>query len=65
MAVLDDGFQHRAARRDVDIVLLAAEQGADGPLLPRGRFREPMSALSRADAIVVTRKVVTKKMRVR
>jgi len=59
VAVLDDGFQHRAARRDVDIVLLAAEQGVDGPLLPRGRFREPMSALSRADAIVVTRKVVT------
>ena len=59
VAVLDDGFQHRAARRDVDIVLLAAEQGTDSPLLPRGRFREPLSALSRADAIVVTRKVAT------
>ena len=59
VAVLDDGFQHRAAKRDVDIVLLAAEQGTDGPLLPRGRFREPLSALSRADAIVITRKVAT------
>ena len=59
VAVLDDGFQHRAARRDVDIVLLAAEHGVEGPLLPRGRFREPMSALSRTDAIVVTRKVAT------
>ena len=59
VAVLDDGFQHRAAKRDVDIVLLAAEQGSDGPLLPRGRFREPLSALSRADAIVVTRKIAT------
>ena len=59
VAVLDDGFQHRAARRDVDIVLLAAEHGLEGPLLPRGRFREPVSALSRADAIVVTRKVAT------
>ena len=57
VAVMDDGFQHRAAKRDVDIVLLAAEQGSHGPLLPRGRFREPLSALSRADAIVVTRKV--------
>ena len=56
---LDDGFQHRAAKRNVDIVLLAAEQGAEGPLLPRGRFREPLSALSRADAIVITRKVAT------
>ena len=60
VAVLDDGFQHRAARRDVDIVLLAAEQGTSGHLLPRGRFREPLSALSRADAIVVTRKVATR-----
>jgi tetraacyldisaccharide 4'-kinase len=59
VAVLDDGFQHRAARRDLDIVLLAAEQGTEGALLPRGRFREPLRALSRADAIVVTRKVAT------
>ena len=59
VAVLDDGFQHRAARRDVDILLLAAEHGVEGPLLPRGRLREPVSALSRADAIVVTRKVAT------
>lgn len=59
MAVLDDAFQHRAVRRDVNIVLLAAEHGVGGPLLPRGRFREPVGALSRADAIVVTRKVVT------
>jgi tetraacyldisaccharide 4'-kinase len=60
VAVLDDGFQHRAARRDVNIVLLAAEQGVEGALLPRGRFREPSSALSRADAIVITRKVATR-----
>ena len=60
VAILDDAFQHRAARRDVDIVLLAAEHGAQGPLLPRGRFREPPSSLKRADAIVVTRKVATR-----
>ena len=59
VAVLDDGFQHRALKRDVDIVLLAAEHGLDGPALPRGRFREAASALVRADAIVVTRKVAT------
>lgn len=59
VAVLDDGFQHRAVKRDVDIVLLAAEHCAEGSLLPRGRFREPVSALSRADAIVVTRKAAT------
>ena len=60
VAVLDDGFQHRAVKRDVDIVLLAAEQGTSGSLLPRGRFGEPLSALSRADVIVITRKVATR-----
>jgi tetraacyldisaccharide 4'-kinase len=54
--VLDDGFQHRRLSRDLDLVVLAAEQGLPGRLLPRGPFREPASALSRADHVVVTRK---------
>jgi tetraacyldisaccharide 4'-kinase len=52
--ILDDGFQHLALQRDVDVVLLDAmiplEQDA---LLPRGRLREPPSALSRAQVIVM------------
>ena len=56
VAVLDDAFQHRRARRDVDIVLLAAEHGTPSALLPRGRFREPLGALTRAHVILVTRK---------
>jgi tetraacyldisaccharide 4'-kinase len=56
VAVLDDGFQHRRLRRAVDLVLVAVEEGLPGALLPRGPFREPLSALSRAHAIVVTRK---------
>jgi tetraacyldisaccharide 4'-kinase len=55
-AVLDDGFQHRALARDVDVVLLATEDGVPGRLLPCGPFREPISALGRADAVVVTRR---------
>jgi tetraacyldisaccharide 4'-kinase len=54
--VLDDGFQHRRLARDVDLVLLAAEDPLDGHLLPRGPFREPSSALARADGIIVTRR---------
>lgn len=54
--VLDDGFQHRQARRDVDIVLVAAEQRGSQRLLPAGPYREPPSALRRAHAVVVTRK---------
>jgi tetraacyldisaccharide 4'-kinase len=50
--LLDDGFQHRALARDFDIVLVTP-QDADDHLLPRGRLREPLSSLRRADAIVL------------
>lgn len=50
--LLDDGFQHRRLHRDFDIVLLSAEDHR-GTLLPMGRLREPLSALERADAIVL------------
>jgi tetraacyldisaccharide 4'-kinase len=49
--LLDDGFQHRRLHRDFDIVLLPAED-LDGVLLPLGRLREPVAALTRADAVV-------------
>lgn len=53
--VLDDGFQHRRARRDLDLVLLdAARPFGDGHCLPRGLLREPMEQLRRADAVVLT-----------
>lgn len=54
--VLDDGFQHRKAARDLDIVLIDALNpfGYDH-LLPRGLMREPKTALKRADAIIITR----------
>ena len=56
IAVLDDAFQHRRAPRDLDLVLLAAEHGLPGRLLPRGRYREPPTSLRRADLLVVTRR---------
>ena len=54
--LLDDGFQHLQLARDVDIVLLDAsrEMGKDR-LIPAGRLREPLSALSRANLVVFTR----------
>lgn len=51
--LLDDGFQHRHLYRDFDIVLLPAED-QHGSLLPTGRLREPLAALDRADAVVLT-----------
>jgi tetraacyldisaccharide 4'-kinase len=57
VVVLDDAFQHRRLARDLDLVLVAVEGWDPSPrLLPRGPWREDVSALARADAIVLTRK---------
>jgi tetraacyldisaccharide 4'-kinase len=54
--VLDDGFQHRRARRDVDIVCIDADDPyGGGEVLPAGRLREPLANLTRANAIVIIR----------
>lgn len=54
--VLDDGFQHWRLGRDADVVLVDGRAGfGNGALLPAGPLREPLSALRRADAIVVTK----------
>lgn len=50
--LLDDGFQHRGLARSVDVVLVTAEDLEDA-LLPEGNLREGLSALQRADVIVV------------
>lgn len=50
--VLDDGFQHRRLRRDLDIVLVGSD--GEGSLLPAGPFREPLQALRRAHVVLVT-----------
>lgn len=56
--LLDDGFQHRSLARDFEIVLITPEDIADR-LIPAGRLREPLTSLSRADAVVVTGAVPT------
>jgi tetraacyldisaccharide 4'-kinase len=54
--LLDDGFQHRRLHRDLDFVLIDATcPFGYGHLLPRGLLREPIAALGRADAVVLTR----------
>jgi tetraacyldisaccharide 4'-kinase len=50
--LLDDGFQHRHLARAVDIVLVHRGDLTDR-LLPVGRLREPLAALTRADAVVL------------
>ncbi|HVN63184.1 MAG TPA: tetraacyldisaccharide 4'-kinase [Candidatus Binataceae bacterium] len=52
--VLDDGFQHLRLKRDVDLVLVGAERGlGNGWILPAGPMREPIGAVSRADAVIL------------
>ncbi len=56
VVLLDDGFQHRRLERDLDIVLIdVTDPFGRGDLLPLGRLREPVSALGRADVVVLTR----------
>lgn len=56
VVVLDDAFQHRAAKRDADVVLLSADRAGPVRPLPAGPWREPLGSLARASLVVVTRK---------
>lgn len=53
--VMDDGFQHLAVRRDLDLVLFSAGTLlGNGRVFPGGPLREPLSALGRAHGFVIT-----------
>ncbi len=54
--VLDDGFQHRAVSRDLDVVLLdALRPFGNGQVLPAGLMREFPGALKRGHLFLLTR----------
>ena len=53
--VLDDGFQHRTLRKDLEIVMARAERPwGNGRMLPGGPLREPLGGLGRAHLVVAT-----------
>ena len=55
LIVMDDGFQHLALNRDLDLVLFSAGTLlGNGRVFPGGELREPFSALGRAQAFVIT-----------
>lgn len=57
IVVLDDAFQHRKMKRDLDIVLIDAKNKfGNNFLLPAGPLREEIASLKRADKIVVVNK---------
>jgi tetraacyldisaccharide 4'-kinase len=54
VVVLDDGFSHRALKRDLDIVVLRGEAPlGNGYLLPAGTLRESAAGLRRAQVLWV------------
>jgi tetraacyldisaccharide 4'-kinase len=54
--VLDDGFQHLALYRDLDVVLLdVTTPSSELALLPAGRLRETFQSLERAHWVILTR----------
>jgi len=56
LLLLDDGFQHLAVERDLDIVLIDATTDPErARTLPAGRLREPLDALRHADVVLLTR----------
>jgi tetraacyldisaccharide 4'-kinase len=56
IVVLDDGFQHRAVKAGFNIVLTACDRMmTHDRILPLGRLRESLSALKRADMVIVTK----------
>lgn len=54
--ILDDGYQYVMLERDENILVLDATcPFGNGKLLPRGTLREPLAAMRRATALLLTR----------
>ena len=53
--ILDDGFQYVRLERDENILLIdATNPFGNGHLIPRGFLREPLRAMARATAVILT-----------
>ncbi|NOZ64043.1 MAG: tetraacyldisaccharide 4'-kinase [Caldiserica bacterium] len=54
--ILDDAFQYRRMHKDLEILLIdATDPFGNNYLIPRGKLREPYSALQRADLVIFTK----------
>jgi tetraacyldisaccharide 4'-kinase len=51
--LLDDGFQHFALARNLDVLVTSIGEIPSGRVLPNGRLREPADAAARAHVLVV------------
>ena len=64
LIVLDDGYQYSRLRRDFDVVLVDAMRPFGNLTLGNGLLREPLLALIRADAVLVTHTEAVEKNRI-
>lgn len=55
VALLDDGYQVRDLRKDLEILVLNASTPQNPDLFPLGPLREPLSAVERADIVFVNK----------
>lgn len=63
--ILDDGFQHLGVKRDIDIVLFdGTALAGNSRIFPGGPLREPVSALKRCHAFLITGTTESNKKRV-
>ncbi|MDQ7838414.1 MAG: tetraacyldisaccharide 4'-kinase [Thermodesulfobacteriota bacterium] len=55
VVLFDDGYQHLGLARDLNLLLLrTVKPFGNGRVFPAGTLREPLSALKRADAFILT-----------
>jgi len=55
--VMDDGFQNPTIHKDLSILVFDGKIGfGNGFMLPAGPLREPLSAIKRADAIIIIKR---------
>lgn len=55
VVLLDDGYQVRNLRKDLEILVLNASTAQNPDLFPLGPLREPLSAVERADIVLVNK----------
>jgi tetraacyldisaccharide 4'-kinase len=56
LMILDDGFQHIALERDIDVVLIdGTNPFGNEKLFPEGILREPLYALKRVEFAIITK----------
>ncbi len=62
--IVDDGYQHRQLFRDLDILLIDSETVTNPYLIPKGRLREPLESIKRADIIGLIGNIDIKKNKI-